>query len=174
MVLLVCWGRRSKKVVLLAEHTNKPNPLKKPQLNGWAIQALPPPPNPELNGSRNFLFYFLKQLCLKIAENGFCQFLKRAIFFAKYCNKPGKRLRLCQQCQYLYFVMSSLVIYLYFQIATIYFFSLMAWPSPPASLTSRQSQHSALDPFSRTSTLKEVNLNKNVRLSNKISNFLMF
>ena len=69
-------------------------------LYGRAIKALPPPPPHELNGSRNFF-------SLKIAETGFYNFFpphnfwtKRAIFFAKYCNKPVKILRFYQHCQY--------------------------------------------------------------------------
>ena len=85
--------------------------------NKYFLNGLTPPP--KLNGSRNFIFSSF--FCLKIAENGFYNFFrphnywtKRAILFAKKCNKPVKRLRLCQHCQYWYFDMSSKVNYLLF------------------------------------------------------------
>ena len=65
---------------------------------------------------------------------------KRTICFAKYCNKPVKRLWLCQHCQYWYFDLSK-VKYLLFSNSNKIFknfffknlFSLMARPSPPPS-----------------------------------------
>ena len=61
--------------------------------------------SPKLNGSQNFFF------SLKIAENRFWQLFSYPQFldwsFAKNCNKPDKRLRLCQHCENWYFDISS-------------------------------------------------------------------
>ena len=86
---------------------------------GCTNKAWTPPPLPSLMAVGLF---FLFSFSLKISEKGFRQLyflpttfgLKRAIFFAKYCNIPVKRPRLCQHCQYWYFDLSSQVKYLLF------------------------------------------------------------